>query len=175
MFNEAYTRVIGSWEELDASRAEFPNEAALGDILKVAVMHRVTDTYGPVPYSQIGSGAVTMEYDSQETIYRKFFEELGSAIDVLTAFNQAQPSTKVLEAYDNVFKGDVRKWVKFANTLRLRLALRVVYADNALAMEQAEASLNHTIGVMTESGDLAALHKPAAGAWEYPQRTENLP
>ncbi len=171
MFNEAYTRVIGSWEELDASRAEFPNEAALGDILKVAVMHRVTDTYGPVPYSQIGSGAVTMEYDSQETIYRKFFEELGSAIDVLTAFNQAQPSTKVLEAYDNVFKGDVRKWVKFANTLRLRLALRVVYADNALAMEQAEASLNHTIGVMTESGDLAALHKPAAGAWEYPLYT----
>lgn len=168
MFNDAYTRVIGSWEELDATRDEFPEEAALGDILKVMVMHRVTDTYGPVPYSQIGSGAVQMEYDSQEAIYRKFFEELESAVDVLTSFWQAQPGTKVLEAYDNVFYGEVGKWIRLANTLRLRLAMRVVYADNALAMEQAEAAMNHPAGLMTEAADLAAIHKPAAGAWENP-------
>ncbi|MDE6147806.1 MAG: SusD/RagB family nutrient-binding outer membrane lipoprotein [Bacteroidales bacterium] len=168
MFNDAYTRVIGSWEELDAAREEFPEAAAMGDIVKVAVMHRVTDTYGPIPYLQIGSGAVTMEYDSQETVYRRFFEELSSAIDVLTAFWQAQPGTKVLEAYDNVYYGEVVKWIRFANTLRMRLAMRVVYADEDLAMSQADECLGHPVGMMASAADIAMLHKPAAGAWENP-------
>lgn len=168
MFNDAYTRAIGSWEELDGVREDFPEAAAMGDIVKVALMHRVTDTYGPIPYLQIGSGEVTMAYDPQETVYKKFFEELSSAIDVLTAFWQAQPATKVLEAYDNVYYGDVAKWIKFANTLRLRLAMRVVYADANLAMAQAEASLANPVGLMSAAADLAALHKPSAGAWENP-------
>lgn len=168
MFNDAYTRAIGSWEELDASREDFPEAAAMGDIVKVLLMHRVTDTYGPIPYSQIGSGVVTMEYDSQESIYRKFFEELDSAIEVLTTFWQAQPSTKVLEDYDNVYSGNIGSWLKLANTLRLRLAMRVVYADNALAMQQAEIAINHVAGLMATSADLAAVHKPSAGVWENP-------
>ncbi len=168
MFNDAYTRATGSWVELDNVRDEFPEEAALGDMLKVAVMHRVTDTYGPVPYFQIGQGAVTMAYDSQEDIYRSFFTELDGAIETLTAFWQAQPGTKLLERYDNVFSGDVQKWLKFANTLRMRLAMRVVYADEALAMEQAGEALANPVGLMTAADDMAALHKPDAGAWEYP-------
>lgn len=168
MFNDAYVRATGSWETLDLYRAESPEAAALGDILKVALMHRVTDTYGPIPYLQIGEGLVTMQYDSQESVYAKFFEELDSAIETLTAFWQAQPNTKLLEEYDNVFKGDLGKWLKFANTLRMRLAMRVVYADEALAMTQAEAALANPAGLMTTSSDIAALNKPNSGAWENP-------
>ncbi|MCM1177544.1 MAG: SusD/RagB family nutrient-binding outer membrane lipoprotein [Bacteroidales bacterium] len=168
MFNDAYVRATGSWESLDMHRDESPEAAAMGDILKVAVMHRVTDTYGPIPYLQIGKGLVTMQYDSQETVYRKFFEELDSAISTLTSFWQAQPDTKLLADYDNVYNGDLSKWLKFANTLRMRLAMRVVYADNALAMEQAEAALNSPAGLMTTSADLAAFRKPSSGAWENP-------
>jgi hypothetical protein len=85
MFNDAYVRATGSWETLDLYREESPEAAALGDVLKVALMHRVTNTYGPIPYLQIGSGLVTLQYDSQEVIYKKFFEELDSAISTLTA------------------------------------------------------------------------------------------
>lgn len=168
MFNDAYVRATGSWETLDLYREESPEAAALGDVLKVALMHRVTDTYGPIPYLQIGSGLVTLQYDSQEVIYKKFFEELDSAISTLTAFWQAQPGTKLLADYDNVFGGDLVKWIRFANTLRMRLAMRVVYADKALAMAQAEAALANPVGLMATAADLAALRKPASGAWENP-------
>ena len=168
MFNDAYVRATGSWETLNLYREESPEAAALGDVLKVALMHRVTDTYGPIPYLQIGSGLVTLQYDSQEVIYKKFFEELDSAISTLTSFWQAQPGTKLLADYDNVFGGDLAKWIRFANTLRMRLAMRVVYADRNLAMAQAEAALANPAGLMTSAGDLAALHKPTSGAWEKP-------
>ena len=168
MFNDAYVRATGSWETLDLYREESPEAAALGDILKVALMHRVTDTYGPVPYLQIGSGLVTLQYDSQEVIYNKFFEELDSAISTLTAFWQAQPNVKLLAEYDNVFGGDISKWLKFANTLRMRLAMRVVYVDETLAMAQAGEALANPAGLMTVAADRAALHKSSSGAWENP-------
>lgn len=168
MFNDAYTRSTGSWAELDSQRDAFPEVAALGDILKVATMSRVTDTYGPIPYLQIGEGLVTMQYDSQETVYNKFFEELDGAISTLTAFWQAQPSTKLMSKYDNIYSGNVLSWIKFANTLRLRLAMHVIYADEDLSMKQADAALANPAGLMTTSSDMAALKKPTSGAWENP-------
>ena len=168
MFNDAYVRATGSWETLDLYREEAPEAAALGDILKVAVMHRVTDTYGPVPYSEIGSGNVTLKYDSQKDIYTSFFNELDAAISTLTSFWQAQPDTKLLADYDNIFSGDVGKWLKFANTLRMRLAMRVVYADKDLAMTQAKAALDNPAGLMSVAADAAYYNKPNSGAWENP-------
>ena len=50
---------------------------AVGTIIKVAAMHRITDTYGPVPYSKVGQdGKLEVEYDSQETIYIQMIREL---------------------------------------------------------------------------------------------------
>lgn len=123
MFNDAYTRVISAWNQLDPQRGEFPEVVALADIVKVAAMHRVTDTYGPIPYLNISSGDINKAYDPQQAVYKRFFEELDAAITTLTAFYEAQPGTKLLEAYDNVFSGNVSGWIKFANTLRLRLAM----------------------------------------------------
>lgn len=168
MFNDAYVRATGSWETLNLHRDEAPEAAAMGDILKVAVMHRVTDTYGPVPYSEIGSGNVTLKYDSQKDIYTSFFNELDAAISTLTTFWQAQPDTKLLGDYDNIFSGNVGRWLKFANTLRMRLAMRVVYADATLAMAQADAALANPAGLMTASSDIAMYNKPNSGAWENP-------
>lgn len=146
MFNDAYTRVISAWNQLDPQRGEFPEVVALADIVKVAAMHRVTDTYGPIPYLNISSGDINKAYDPQQAVYKRFFEELDAAITTLTAFYEAQPGTKLLEAYDNVFSGNVSGWIKFANTLRLRLAMRVVYADAALAQEQAAAAIGNPVG-----------------------------
>lgn len=46
---------------------------AVATIIKVAAMHRVTDTYGPIPYSKIGKdGSITTPYDSQKDVYYQF-------------------------------------------------------------------------------------------------------
>ena len=58
---------------------------AIAHIIKVAAMHRVTDTYGPIPYTQVGvDGQVQTAYDSQEQVYKAMFVELNQAITELT-------------------------------------------------------------------------------------------
>ncbi len=125
---------------------------AVGDIIKVAAMHRVTDAYGPIPYSKIGqNGEINVPYDSQEDVYKKMFEELNAAIDALTPNRTNNFSSSA----DVVYGGNVEKWIKFANSLKLRLALRVVYADQPLAKEMAESAVKHEVGVMTSNDDNA--------------------
>lgn len=82
---------------------------AVANIIKVAAMDRVTDTYGPIPYSAIGfEGAVKTPYDSQEDIYNKFFEELKAARQVLLDNPTAVMSPLVDKVYAGGIGGDVR-------------------------------------------------------------------
>lgn len=168
MFNDSYVRLIAAWNQLDAWRDSQPQVAALGDIMKVAGMHRVTDTYGPIPYVSLREGELHQDYDSQESIYKAFFDELDGAISVLTEYVNANPGAKIVAAYDNVYGGDISSWIRFANTLRLRLAMRVCYADDALARAQADAALANPFGILATKADAAMCRKPASGAWEYP-------
>lgn len=169
MHDDAFQRAMGPWAQLDALREESPEAVALADVLKVTVMHRVTDTYGPIAYLSIGNSGIQQEYDSQQAIYNRFFEELDNAIELLTDFYQKNPSATILSNYDPIYKGNVQAWIKFANTLRLRLAMRVYYADRELSRTQAEAALNNPVGLMTDASDLAQFAKPAtATQWEFP-------
>lgn len=165
MFDSAYERAIGAWKRVDSERENQPEAAAIADIAKVAVMHRVTDTYGPIPYTNLASNEMTRPYDAQSKVYAAFFEELEAAIDLLYGFSGGSTSTAVLANFDDVLGGNVANWIRFANTLRLRLAMRVAYADPQLARTQAEAAAAHPMGFITST---VQLNKPATGAWEYP-------
>jgi hypothetical protein len=67
------------------------------------------------------------------------------------------PDSRPLKRFDNLFEGDVLKWIKFANSLKLRLALRIVYVDPALAQQCAEEAVSHLHGVITSNADNALL------------------
>ncbi len=126
---------------------------AVGEIIKVAAMHRVTDTYGPIPYSRIGqNGEINVPYDSQEAVYRKMFEELDAAVDALLP----NRTSNFTASADVIYGGNVEKWIRFANSLKLRLAMRVVYADRTLAQAMAESAVDEARGgVMVSNGDNA--------------------
>lgn len=159
MFTKPFSKIMPAWQSLveAAEKAGQPEIKALADIVKVEGMHRVTDTYGPIPYINYGSGSLNTAYDKQQDVYKKFFEELDNAIEVLTPF--AEAGSTLMQDYDNVYDGNVRSWVKFANTLRLRLALRIVYADASLAKTEAEKSIANSVGVIeTESEHAQLLH-----------------
>lgn len=158
MFSYSYTKGIAAYVQLAQVAADQEHVLALADVVKVAIMHRVTDYYGPVPYSKIGA-SLNVEYDSQEDIYNQFFAELDAAIAVLNDYKNANPGSTILADYDIVYGGDVTKWIKFANSLRLRLAVRVAYADAALAQAEAEKSISDMTGVMTEAADVAKIGK----------------
>jgi len=159
MFEKPFIYAMPAWEAVTkiATEQNLPEVAALATVVKVASMHRVADTYGPIPYINFGGGNLQVNYDSLEDIYRKFFEELGAAIDELTTYVTGNPGISIMQKYDYIYGGDAVKWVKFANTLRLRLAMRVVYADAALAKREAEKSISNPIGVITSVSEKASL------------------
>ena len=152
-FNVAYRSVMSPWSQIKVKSGEYgvPYIFYLAQIIKIAGMHRITDNHGPIPYSQFGKGAMGAAYDSQEAIYKSFFEELDEAIAELDKFVSANSDSGPLAKYDLVYNGNIRSWIKFANTLRLRLAIRVAYVNSDLAKENAEKAVNNSYGVLTDN------------------------
>ncbi len=122
---------------------------AVARIWKVYMFHRVTDYFGPIPYSQLGSTESFISYDDQETIYMDFFDELDAAIAVL----ESNPQGNAFGTNDLIYAGNAAQWLKFANTLRLRLALRISSVNATKAQEEAEKAI--ASGVMTDNTDNA--------------------
>lgn len=156
-FTRGFSEVMPAWQKIQTVTKEMnlPQVAALADIIKVEAMHRIADTYGPIPYINYGSGTLGSKYDKLEDVYAKFFAELDNAIDVLTPY--AVAGSTMLQDYDFIYDGNVKNWVKFANTLRLRLAMRIVYANPTLAQQEAEKSINNTVGLVESKAERAEL------------------
>ena len=121
---------------------------AAAKIIKVAAMNRVTDCYGPIPYSQVGvDGIIQTPYDSQEEVYNLFFAELAEARQMILD----NPGEVMNPTVDLVYYGDMSNWLRFANSLQLRLALRISYANPALAQQMAEAAIDPANGGVIET------------------------
>jgi len=157
--NQAFTAIFpsfyGAWFKVCALTNKEGAQFAWAKILRVAAMHRMTDKFGPIPYSQITGGSITVAYDSQQEVYNHLFEDLDSAIDYLTDFVNSNPDVKPMARYDNVYGGDYRLWVKFANSLKLRMAMRIVYADEELAKTKAEEAVAHPFGLLESNEENA--------------------
>ena len=129
-----------------------PTLNAIARTWKVFCLSRATDYYGPIPYSKIGSDSTSISYDSQEFIYNDFFKELAAASADLK--NNLSVTTPTFGAKDRIYGGDLSKWLKFCNTLRLRLALRISKVKPDKAKIEAEAAVAG--GVLEASDEDAA-------------------
>ncbi len=126
-----------------------------GKILKVAAMHRVADIYGPIIYTEFGKADSGAAYDDVKTLYNRFFEDLDEGIAGLEAYEKAEPDNSRFVKIDNIYGGKMKQWVKFANSLRLRLAMTLVKVDPATAKAQAEKAMSHEWGVIEAVDDIA--------------------
>ena len=134
----------------DRGETDFPLMYAVALILKVEAMHRVTDVYGPIVYSKFGAeGASFPEYDSQQEVYNQLFNDLDTAINSLSA----DLTNDQFAAFDQVYGGNLEQWVRFANTLRLRLAIRISKVDPVKAKTEGEKALAHSVGLLSGNGD----------------------
>src|SRR5258706_4628466 len=128
----------------------------------VHAFHQVTDYWGPIPYFKAGIAGTSVPYDAQDKIYDDFLKRLASAETIL----KGKAGTNAFGNFDLIFGGDVNHWIKFANTLRLRLALRISAVDPARARTEAEAAV--TEGVMTASpGDDALIKRSNLGKGDF--------
>jgi hypothetical protein len=117
---------LTNFKQVDSlARSEKVANAAyqgVGKICKVWLFSNLTDIYGDIPYSHALEGDqqnVVPVFDRQKDIYLDMFNQLEAANTLLAA------GDTIVATSDPIYKGNVAKWRKFANSLYLRLLLRI--------------------------------------------------
>ncbi len=151
LFSHAITKTDG-----DANEA---NVNAVATLLRAFNMHRMTDIYGDIPYSQAGFGLEGEEnwfpvYENQKDVYTALVSDIKAARERLSA------SARSMGNQDFVYGGDIAKWKKFANSLLMRIAMRMQKVDEATARSVFTEAFSS--GAFTSNADNAYI-KYAAG------------
>ena len=153
---------LSNYDYIDKNSTTAKNNPykAIAKIMKVYIYETLVNTYGNVPYSQAlrtADGILKPAYDPQQTIFEDLVVQLDAAMDLI---NTAPSDADQPANYDIIYQGDMGKWLKFANTLKLRILLtqsgmtgRTDYINTALA------TTPHTAADYIGAGE---------GAWSNP-------
>lgn len=151
---------IQSIFDLCKDDADYQNEYALALVWKVWMMHQTTDLWGPISYTYAGQGLETTPYESQKDVYYAMFADLKTATNIMSTSLANNSEENAFGSYDMIYNGDVEQWLKLANSLRLRLAIRISNVAPTKAQEEAEAAVAGE--TMTDTDDDAML---AVSGW----------
>jgi Starch-binding associating with outer membrane len=142
-----------------------PNVEAMGVVMRSWTFQVVTDLWGDVGYSEAlkgreaGSGNA-IAYDPQEQVYKGLIAELTGAAGMLTSTGVRMGNA------DLIYRGDPEKWRRFANSLRLRMAMRMSQADATAGRAAFQAAL--AAGVFAGNADNALLQYVDNGVDVHP-------
>lgn len=112
-----------------------PGLAATMRIVQVVGTMQATDAYGPLAYSSIinAESETTYRFDSQQKLYEQMLDDLDKAIVDLKAMSDEEKVS--LATYDTWGGGDPAIWVQIANTMKLRIALRLSKRESEMAAD----------------------------------------
>jgi len=127
---------------------------AIAKILKAMCYQYLVDYYNDVPYTQSLQGIANFfpTYDKGSAIYDGTVSQLDTAINLLKAANGNVNETLV-SSDDVMFGGDLTKWLKFANTVKLRALIRQSAVASKAAYIQTEIASTASVGYMGLGGD----------------------
>jgi len=150
-WNRIYNNVMAPTRQVIqiAEKDGYDVFAAWAKLLQVVGLSRLTAYHGPLIYSQYGSPTSPILYDSEKELYNSFFTVLDQTLAVFNA-NKTYVGMK---KFDASYNGDVTKWIKFINSMRLRLAIRLSKADPALAKTQGEKAIADAGGLILTNAD----------------------
>lgn len=138
---------------------------AINTIIRVLSMSRVCDQFGPIIYTKYGETLTGGEYDSAQDAYKAFFEELTEAVGILNgALNQSVAS---FAKFDLAYGGDLDKWMRLANSIRLRLAVRIAKYDKDWAKKEGEAAISAPQGLLKDGESFTV----KGSGWKHPLYT----
>ncbi len=149
-YQNFYSSIFLPWNEIYeiAKDAESPSEQAIlemANIVRNVAWLRATDVFGPIAYTSAGDGSIAPKFDSQEMVYKTMMADLAKSVELLNTI-----SYRVMSQYDLIYDGNVQNWVKLANSLMLRMAVRVHFKDEALAREYIAKALDPKNGGVIE-------------------------
>jgi len=138
LWNELYSQALMNAREvvqLTSSDPSLVNKTAIARIWQVYLFQQATDLWGSIPYSDALAGISGLNYspayDKQEKIYGDLLDELKNAAALLD-----QNKSTFAGNTDPIYSGNVTKWRAFANSLRLRPAMRIRFANAARAQQE---------------------------------------
>ncbi|HEV8506089.1 MAG TPA: SusD/RagB family nutrient-binding outer membrane lipoprotein [Chitinophagaceae bacterium] len=138
------------------------NQIAIARILKAHFVKFLTDAVGDLPYFDAlkgKTGVISAKYDAQQAIYADLLKELKEAVE--------QFDNGLTVQGDIIFGGDVSKWKKYANSLRLLIALNMRKADAGTGQSEFLDALNNSAGVISDNSDNVTINYPG-GVFPHP-------
>lgn len=134
------------------------NKIAVIDILSAYAYNVLVDTFGDIPYTEALDivDFPLPKYDDAQTIYRDLILKLTTAAHALDQSTESFGDADLVYGAYAKDGGDTQKWFKFANTLRLRMAINMDDVDHTYASAQVTAALAD--GVILNSSDSAYLN-----------------
>jgi hypothetical protein len=154
LWSTGYSRGITSFNkiiELEATSGN-SNYSGVALTLRSWVFLLLTDAYGDIPYSQAGklSEFITPAYDKQKDVY------FGLLDDLKAAKTQLNPAAKAITG-DIIYNGNIDRWKKLANSLRLRIALRIADREPAKAKQVLDEIAAEGDAYLSDNTDIAQL------------------
>ncbi len=150
-YNSGYTDASWDWIsgyyggldnflKMTEPRGEFENQYmyAIGLTMKGLYFQLFTDIFGMVPYSEAGNANITLpRYDTQKEIYQGIIRDLNEAMSLIGDASRTGTGVNDAGTNDLYFNGDLQKWKKLANALKLRVAMRALGSPNESFAAQA--------------------------------------
>lgn len=157
------------FNELDTTSGAVKNMMAMVKTLKAFKTFKVTDLFGDIPYSGAGYGfqsanALNPAFDSQRNIYLSLLNDLQWSASNISPSDTTTEAFRSFKEFDKLFDGDLKKWQKFANSLSLRYAMRMVNKEPLIAgniIKDIIENAKPTFGV-NEFGQLILLQSESA-------------
>ncbi|KLT69192.1 SusD/RagB family nutrient-binding outer membrane lipoprotein [Flavobacterium sp. ABG] len=148
LWNAGYSTLITDLNTI----LNFPDQQANSNYKGIALTLRswtfllLTDAYGSIPYKEAGL-KVTPAYNTQKEVYTGLLEDLKRAQSLLATTNGAVTG-------DLAYKGNIAKWKKLVNSLRLRIALRISDREPALAKQAAIEATTDAAGLISSNSEI---------------------
>jgi hypothetical protein len=128
------------------------NKLAIIEIMTIYSYANLVETFGNVPYTDaLNLDILLPSYDDGLTVYKDLIVRLTAAIGNL------DPNNGSFDIADNMYNGDVAKWVAFANSLKLRMGMTISDVDNATAKAAVESAASKVISSNDENATLVYL------------------
>lgn len=125
-WNAFYANSLKDWQAIivKGQETQLANHEAIGRVMKAYTGHIMTDIWGDIPWSQALQAdaeepITTPAYDPQDDVYADLIAQIDQALDLF------DPAARTFGAEDLIYGGDVDSWARFANSLKLRLAMRM--------------------------------------------------
>lgn len=147
---------------------------AMAQTISFISFSRLADSFGNIPYTEGGygqEGYIYPKYDTVEYIYKDMLETLKNNASLLSTADPAMG----YQLEDPLYNNDLKKWARFANSLRLRLAMRIRFVAPELANPIIAECLslplieehNQSAGAENEDSDLKEYGNPMYNTYQY--------